>query len=149
VSGGDVLFAARYRVVCDRQWRVRQAEVEVIGDERRLRLTADGHGTWLDADGRRVPALDGAVDIDLSISPFTNTLPIRRLDPQPGDAVDIVAAYIRVPELTVAPDPQRYTCLERRARYRYASLDSDFVRDIETDRHGLVTAYPGLFRRTL
>ena len=50
-------------------------------------------------------------------------------------------------ELTVTKDPQRYSCIESRARYRYESLDSDFVREIETDRDGLVVIYPGLFRR--
>jgi hypothetical protein len=58
--------------------------------------------------------LNGAIDIDLSISPFTNTLPIRRMDLAPGNSADIVAAYIRVPELTATRDPQRYTCIERR-----------------------------------
>ena len=49
VSGGDGRFAARYRVVCDLGWRVRLGEVELIGVERRLRLSSDGQGHWLDA----------------------------------------------------------------------------------------------------
>ena len=59
---------------------------------------------------------------------------------------NIAAADIRVPELTVTKDPQRYSCIESRARYLYESLDSDFVRKIETDRDGLVGIYSGLFR---
>jgi hypothetical protein len=46
-------------------------------------------------------------------------------------------------------DPQRYTCLEPLKRYRYESIDSDFTRDIEVDRSGLVVTYPGLFRRLM
>ena len=42
ISDGDGRFAVRYRVVCDLGWRVRRAEVELIGDERRLQLSADG-----------------------------------------------------------------------------------------------------------
>jgi hypothetical protein len=147
LSGGDELFAARYRVTCDLAWRVRRAEVELIGAERRLQLSSGGRGHWMDTTGSPLNELDGAIDIDLSISPFTNTLPIRRLDLQPGQAVEIVVAYIRVPELTVTRDPQRYTCIESRRRYRYESLDSDFVREIDTDADGLVVTYPGLFRR--
>jgi len=146
ISDDDGKFAARYRVVCDPGWRVRLAEVELIGVERRLRLSSDGQGHWLDAQAKPLHDLDGAADIDLSISPFTNTLPIRRLDLAPGQSADIAAAYIRVPELTVTKDPQRYSCIENRARYRYESLDSDFVREIETDRDGLVVIYPGLYR---
>jgi hypothetical protein len=147
LSGGDQLFAARYRVTCDLAWRVRSAEVELIGSPGRLQLSADGQGHWLDASANPLPELDGAIDIDLSISPFTNTLPIRRLDLQSGQSVDIVAAYIRVPELTVTRDPQRYICRQRRAQFRYESLDSDFASDIETDQDGLVVTYAGLFRR--
>ena len=55
--------------------------------------------------------------------------------------------YISLPEFTVTTDPQRYTCLEPGRRYRYESLDSDFVREIEVDAQGLVVTYPGLFRR--
>jgi len=166
LSGGEQLFAARYRVICDAGRRVRRAEVELIGDERRLQLSSDAQGSWRDGVGKPLPQLDGAIDVDLSISPFTNTLPIRRLDLESGQSADIVVAYIQIPEMTVTSDPQRYTCLERlggraplqgssyspseamaRARYRYESLDSDFVREIETDQDGLVLTYPGLFRR--
>jgi len=91
--------------------------------------------------------LSDAVDIDLAVSPFTNTLPIRRLRLEEGETADIVTAYISSPGAEVLADPQRYTCLKKNALYRYASLDSDFTRDIEVDEQGLVTLYPGLFRR--
>jgi len=146
-SGGPVRFAARYRVLCDALWRTREVEVELIGEPLRLSVTADGEGRWFDAVGARLPSLDGAIDIDISATPFTNTLPIRRLDPAEGTAVDIRTAYLRLPELTLSSDPQRYTCLDRGRRYRYESLSGDFSREIEIDENGLVTLYPGLFRR--
>jgi hypothetical protein len=55
----------------------------------------------------RRPDLAGAVDIDISVSPFTNTLPIRRLRLARGLAADLTMAYVRVPELIDVPDPQR------------------------------------------
>jgi hypothetical protein len=85
----------------------------------------------------------------LSITPFTNTLPIRRLDVAEGQRADIRAVYFRLPELSVTIDRQRYTCLKRGHQYRYESLDSDFSRDIDIDPDGLVVTYPGLFRRVL
>ena len=149
VSAGDHAYAVHYQITCDAAWRVRRAEIRAVGDERPLRLTADGAGHWFDEVGNALPHLDGAIDIDLSISPFTNTLPIRRLGLQPGQSAEIRAVYIRAPELSVTTDPQRYTCLVTPKRYRYESLDSDFVREIETDDDGLVLTYPGLFRRIL
>jgi uncharacterized protein len=140
-------FAARFRILCDGAWRVRKVEASVIGDARRIELASDGAGHWRDGAGAALPHLEGAVDVDLPITPFTNTLPIRRLGLSTCQSADIRVAYIRLPEFTVETDPQRYICLEAGRRYRYESLDSDFVREIDIDADGLVVTYPGLFRR--
>jgi uncharacterized protein len=142
-------FAVRYRLSCDAGWRLVHVDLELIGSGRTLTLNSDGSGTWRDGHGRELPDIAGAIDIDISVSPFTNTLPIRRLQLARGKAADLRMTYIRVPELSVAPDPQRYTCLEPGRLYRYDSLDSDFTRDIEVDGRGLVVSYPGLFKRVL
>lgn len=158
-SADDAIFALRYRIRCDQSWRVRSAEVAIVGDNRELEITADGKGNWFDASGKPMPKLNGALDIDLSATPFTNTIPIRRLKLRAGQSADIVTVYIlvhaeagtaaRPTGLTLSTDAQRYTCLVPRKRYRYESIDSDFTRDIELDRHALVVTYPGLFRRLL
>lgn len=138
-------YAARYRVTCDRRWHLRLLEVEVLG-RAPFRLQSDGEGGWCGHDGTLIDHLNGAIDIDLPATPFTNTLPIRRLKLQPGQSADIVTAYVSFPDLTVQPDPQRYTCLDWH-RYRYESRDSDFVAEVTIDDDGLVVDYPGLFRR--
>jgi hypothetical protein len=148
-SEEDFQFAARFRILCDGAWRVKKVEAGVIGDDRHIELSSDGAGRWRDGRGEPLPHLEGAVDVDLPITPFTNTLPIRRLGLGAGQSADIRVAYIRLPEFTVETDPQRYICLEPGRRYRYESLDSDFVREIDIDADGLVVTYPGLFRRVL
>jgi hypothetical protein len=148
-SANDSVFAIRYRVRCDKSWRVRSAEVAMVDDNHKIEIAGDGKGNWSDPSGKALPKLAGAIDIDLSASPFTNTLPIRRLKLRAGQSAEIVTVYILVPALTMTTDPQRYTCLEPLKRYRYESIDSDFTRDIEVDRRGLVVTYPGLFRRLL
>ena len=147
-SVGSKKFAIQYRVRCDRSWCVRSAEIGLIGDGRKIEISGDGKGNWSDASGKPLPKLTGAIDIDLSVTPFTNTLPIRRLKLKVGQAAEIATVYIVAPALTLTTDPQRYTRLGER-RYRYESLDSDFTRNIEVDRRGLVVKYPGLFRRSL
>lgn len=113
-------------------------------DGREVRLARSASGVWT-VDGTPRPDLAAAVDIDLSFSPFTNTLPIRRL-PWNGDpSHDIVTAYL-TRELEVLPDPQRYTRLSEH-HYLYESRDSDFRREITVDADGLVIDHPGLFRR--
>jgi hypothetical protein len=140
-------FAARFRIVCDSAWRVRTVEAGLVGDDRTIALTSDAAGHWWDGSGAALPHLDGCIDVDLPITPFTNTLPIRRLGLRAGESADLRVVYIVLPEFTVTTDPQRYICVEPPRRYTYESLDSDFVRDIEVDDDGLVVTYPGLFRR--
>ena len=111
---------------------------------------ADGAGRWTTASGDALPVLDGCIDVDISATPFTNTLPIRRLALHPGEARDLDVEYVSVPDLAVMLDGQRYTCLERGTQgglYVYASLDSAFRADLAVDADGLVLDYPELFRR--
>jgi hypothetical protein len=145
----DDAFAARYRILCDRSWTVRKVEIGQIGHDRTVELWNDGAGNWADAPGTPLAQLKGAIDIDISITPFTNTLPIRRLRLQTGQSEEILAVYVQLPGLTVTTDRQRYTYLEPGRIYRYESIDSEFTRDIEVDDQGLVVTYPGLFRRVL
>jgi hypothetical protein len=148
-SVDDNAFAARYQIHCDASWRVNKVEIAEIGSDLTTQLASDGIGSWVDRSGAAMPQLGGAVDIDISITPFTNTLPIRRLNLRTGQSEEILTVYIRVPGLSITTDRQRYTCLETGRRYRYESLDSDFTREIEIDVNGLVVIYPGLFRRVL
>ncbi|HXU91962.1 MAG TPA: putative glycolipid-binding domain-containing protein [Methylomirabilota bacterium] len=140
-------YAVRYRVECDAEWRCREVDVEIVDSGRTVRLRGDGRGRWTDGEGARLPHLDGAIDVDLSITPFTNTLSIRRLDLAAGDAREIAVVYVRAPALRVDLDHQRYICVEPRRRYRYEAVDGTFAADIEVDADGLVLTYPGLFRR--
>jgi uncharacterized protein len=144
---GSERFAVRYMIDCEGSWSLRQARLELIGADSAIELRRADNGKWSDGSGRSLPHLDGATDLDLSVTPFTNTLPIQRLRLRAGESAEILTAYVRFPEQTVTTDPQRYTCLEPMRRYRYESLDSDFVREVEVDADGLVLIYPGLFRR--
>jgi uncharacterized protein len=141
------VFAARYKLLCDAGWRVRKVEITEIGSDRSVQLVSNGAGNWVDGSGAAQPQLESAIDVDISITPFTNTLPIRRLNLHSGQSQEILAVYIQLPGVAITTDRQRYTCLEAGRRYRYESVDSDFIREIEVDAHGLVTNYPGLFRR--
>ncbi|HJU11407.1 MAG TPA: putative glycolipid-binding domain-containing protein [Candidatus Binataceae bacterium] len=147
-SVDDRLFAVRYQIICDAQWRVKRIGVGEVGSERAIEFVSDGAGKWVDGSGASQPQLATAIDVDISITPFTNTLPIRRLHLQKGESREIVVVYIQLPNLSMTTDRQRYTCLDAR-HYLYESVDSDFKREIEVDGRGLVTEYPGLFRRIL
>lgn len=143
-------FRARYTIQCDARWRVRELRIDMLdAANRRLDLMSDGAGHWSDGAGEPLPGLAGCFDVDISATPFTNTLPIRRLALAPGAAADVNVVYVALPELTAAPGMQRYTRLDdgAGARYRFHSRSHDFTAELPVDADGLVLDYPGLFRR--
>ena len=161
VADGSILgveeqepFRVRYEIHCDKHWRVRTVLVSVLGrTTQTLSLETDGKGNWTSEIGVELTSLRGCLDVDISATPFTNTLPIRRLTLNPGQSALLRMVYISIPQMQVAAVEQRYTCLEKTAeggRYLYESLEdgvSVFTAELTVDVDGLVVDYPGLFRR--
>ena len=137
---GGAPFRARYTVQCDAAWHVRALRIDMLDEtNRRLDLYSDGAGHWTDDAGADLPGLAGCFDIDISATPFTNTLPIRRLALAPGAAADITVVYVELPALAVRPEMQRYACLSADlARYRFESRDGSFSAELPVDANWLV-----------
>lgn len=135
-----------YEVHCDPTWRTHRVQVKTtMGAEvRDLSLTVKAHGAWrLSGDERS--DLGDCVDVDLGITPATNTLPIRRLDLPIGRSHDVTAAWIKFPDLTVTPLRQRYARLNENS-YRYES-GTGFSANILVDELGLAIDYAGGWKR--
>lgn len=124
-----------YAVRVDEEWRTRSVEVRSNGSD--LELSSDGAGGW------SVPDLDGCTDVDLAFTPATNTLPIRRSALDVGGVLDLDAAWVRFPELTVERLSQRY---ERLAEARYLYSSNDFRAELAVDGNALVLEYEGFWR---
>jgi hypothetical protein len=150
VEGGRP-WAVRYTLHCDAGWRTRELAVSSLdGDGATLALTGDGTGRWTGAGDERLAALDGCLDVDLSSTAFTNTLPIRRLGMVPGWSEEIVVVYVAVPGLDVSVARQRYRCLAwgpDGGRYRFEDPASGFIAEIDVDGDGVVVEYPHVARR--
>ena len=137
----------RYRIDCDPRWHTRSALIEGEANGRPVRfdLTADGAGQWA-RDGSALPALAGALDVDLGFTLATNTLPIRRLALAVGESAPVRSAWLRFPELRLEPLEQTYT-REAEQVYRYlAQVDGEpFSAQLDTDAFGRVLRYEGLW----
>lgn len=139
----------RYQVACDGNWVTRGVAltVEVAhGSPTVIELRSDGRGHWSNSDGSPLPQLEGCIDVDLTVTPFTNTLPIRRLGLQPGQGETIRVVWIDAESLRIVPETQVYTAIEPGV-VRFEVPASGFHRDLEIDGDGLVVRYPGLFSR--
>lgn len=149
VLEGDVVLvldgapaSARYEVTVDAAWLTRRVGVRLEqGSDpvRELAIEADGLGRW-SVGGQERPDLYGCTDVDLGISPSTNTLPIRRLDEVgAGVATEVRAAWVRFPELTVEVLDQVY---ERLGLNRWLYLSGeDFRAELLVDDLGVVITY--------
>lgn len=145
-------YGGHYFVRADPQFRTREVRVEYV-DGPRLHVETDGEGNWNDTIGRRqLPHLDGCIDVDIGITPATNTLPIKRLMLPAKESAEIAAAYVPLPDQVdgdFLPQraEQRYTCLVPGQIYKYEGLFRAFTADLEVDEFGLVLDYPNTFRR--
>ncbi|MGZ3582462.1 MAG: putative glycolipid-binding domain-containing protein [Ktedonobacterales bacterium] len=154
VTFGGRPAEASYEVVCDEQWQTKIAVVSLTmaGQQRTLRLAVDDERRWW-ADGQELPELQGCVDVDLGVTPATNTLPIRRLGLDTGASALVTAAWVRFPSLEVSPLVQGYTRLDAE-HYRYESGEDleqggepAFTAELLVDDAGLVLEYEGLWQR--
>jgi hypothetical protein len=99
-------------------------------------------------NGKLRPDLDGAEEPDLSVTPFCNTIPIRRAPERPGASLTLATAFIDGPALTVARSSQRYDRQgPGRVRYVDLGLSRGFEADLLVDGAGLVLRYEHLFER--
>ena len=147
VEEAGVRARLAYAIDCDQEWRTRSALItgEASGRPVRFALGANGTGEWT-RDGTLVPALSGAIDVDLGFTPATNTLPIRRLQLEVGESAPVTSAWLRFPELVLQPLEQTYT-RESENRFRYhAIVDAEsFTALLDTDAFGRVLHYEGLW----
>lgn len=134
-------FVVQYEVRCDSSWHARRTWIDVSSppERRQLTLSVDQAGRWT-ADDEAMDELEGLIDIDLGVTPSTNTLPIRRLDLDIGESADVTAVWVRLPNLHVSRLAQRYRRIST-DEYEYSSRGGEFEARLHVDEHGLVTRY--------
>lgn len=131
-------------------WNFASARVVLyFGNEEHEAYISRNQEGWVVNGGQR-PDLAHCRDIDLEISAFTNSLPIRRLNPEPNQEETIEVAYLSAPGLEIAPARQIYTRLDEQTpprRFRFSTGSGDFSAGLTVDGDGLVEDYDGLFER--
>jgi hypothetical protein len=159
-SGGAVLSgmavfhegaptALAYVVRADRDWRTFEAYVH--GGRGReaidLRLRRDDAGTWTLNDVP-CPAVQGCIDLDLSFTPATNLLPLRRLSLPVGQSAEVRSAWLEWPEVRLTALQQRYS-RKTETEYHYESdlpRGELFRTTLRVHPDGWVLDYGGLWQ---
>lgn len=152
VGARETKYGAFYSVRTDELFRTREVRVQYASGSV-LHIEADGCGNWLDlVAGSSLEHLNGCIDVDIGVTPATNTLPIKRLNLSVDENREILAAYVPLPSqiedgFIPTRAEQRYTCLEVGRLYRYEGLFRSFTAELKIDGAGIVLDYPDTFKR--
>jgi len=132
-------FGLSYEIMVDRKFEPQSLVVEKteLGRMSRKEIV-QRHGAWF-IDGKERRDLRDCIDIDMEVSPVTNTIPIRHVGLRIGEKVDLHVVWVRFPTLEVMSMQQSYKHLGPRA-YLYQS-STGFSARIKVDAFGLVTRY--------
>ena len=140
------VYKTEYHIKTNAQWHTLLAEIDhrTTKGTLQFRLESDGKGNWTE-NGNPAGRFKGCLDVDIALTPFTNTLPLNRLHLKKGGSEIIRVIHFNLPENKVKALKQKYTRLSK--YYRYENVPNDFEATIEVDELGFVCDYPGLFKR--
>lgn len=136
-----------YKLEINKKWEIQTVEINLQSDSSFyifLHKNKDNH--WTNEKGEILNQLNNCTDIDITLTPFTNSLPINRLKLDVGESKEIEVAYFDLPSNKFSPAKQRYTNLGN-GIYKYESLASGFTANLQVDTEGLVLDYPGIWHR--
>ncbi|WLR42066.1 putative glycolipid-binding domain-containing protein [Bacillus carboniphilus] len=142
-------YKRSYLLVLGKDWCTRKVEVYDQENNENICLHSNRVGNWFQGDSH-LKQLDGAIDVDISITPFSNSLPINRLKWVKDQTRTLEMVYINALSFEVEKIEQQYTYLgefSEGRKFQYRCRDYNTV--ITVDDHGLVLQYPGVFNRKL
>ncbi|WP_420148433.1 putative glycolipid-binding domain-containing protein [Spirosoma sp.] len=142
------IYRVEYVIETNPDWVTLRCDITAQLDHSRkvLRFRSDGHGNWWLND-KPAEQFRGCTDVDIPLTPFTNTLPINRLKLAEQESQQIQVLYVDLLADDIKSVRQNYTRLSNTG-YKYENVPNDFEAVITVDPLGLVVDYPELFFRT-
>jgi hypothetical protein len=143
----DKVYSVNYRIKINQHWETIFFEIksDINGRLKRISYSSNGKGNW-NQNGKPISRFTGCIDIDISVTPFTNSLPVNRLNLPEHAQAEISVLYVDVLGQVEKKVSQKYTRLSQSA-YKYENIPNDFEAIISVDQQGLVIDYPGLFKK--
>ncbi|MGN2634787.1 putative glycolipid-binding domain-containing protein [Nocardia takedensis] len=141
-------FSASYDLVTDENGVTKRLSLRATtaAGERHASIARDEEDYWLvDAGGSHIRStFGGALDVDVVLSPFFNTLPIRRFGLQHAvEDVHVPVVYVRLPDLLV----QEASLVYSSGTDGISVLSPVSSATVTVDADGFLLDYPGLAER--
>ena len=145
---GEKIYHVEYHIKTNAQWQTLSVEIKSRHSNKteHLYYNSDGKGNWK-VNGQAAEQFNGCIDVDIPLTPFTNTLPINCLQLKQGNEKEIRVLYFDLLENEIKAVSQKYSRLSKTV-YHYENIPNDFEADITVDENGFVVDYPALFVRT-
>lgn len=142
------IYRVEYDIITNRNWGTTFVKIKSQQNNQfeNFTLESDGKGNWK-LGGKSNAEFEGCLDVDIPLTPFTNTLPINRLKLNVNENKVIKVIYIDLLQQKITPVKQKYTRTSN-TEYHYENIPNDFEAKITVDDLGLVVDYPSLFVRT-
>lgn len=151
-SATNPAFSASYDLVTDDSGATKRLSLDlsVAERERQMSIARDEENMWLitDHQGESRGAFNGALDVDVVLSPFFNALPIRRTGlHHHAESLAVPVIYVYLPELTVAPATVTYSSPDPGCGEGIKLHSPVAETTIVVDDDGFIIDYPGLAAR--
>ena len=142
------IYYVAYKIKTNYNWETLFFEVHSRHSNQTQVITCegDGKGNWK-SEGKELVQFKGCIDIDIPLTPFTNSLPINRLRLSDKQTQQIEVIYLDLLEQKITAVKQKYTRTSE-SEYHYENVPNDFEANIQVDEDGFVVDYPLLFART-
>jgi hypothetical protein len=145
-----------YEIVSDKYWKTRSIKIsQQMPDNKNMSidLRVSREQNWREYDTYTSPHrstiidfVSGLYDVDLQVTPSTNSLPINRLGLKEGESQKIDVVWIGFPELTLDRQEQKYSRINNRY-YKFEIPSTGFRAQLEVDKLGFVINYDTLWHR--
>ncbi|SMO74111.1 hypothetical protein SAMN06265171_1064 [Chryseobacterium rhizoplanae] len=142
----DKIYTVDYRMFIDKNWIVQNFLIE--SEVNKVKTTLEGkrlQNQWT-INNVVNPEFNHFKFIDISLTPFTNTLPINNLNLPENSSQKIDVIYIDILNQHIRPVQQQYTKTASH-QYLYENIENDFKAEVSVDESGLVISYPELFEK--
>lgn len=144
----EQIYRVEYLLKLNQSWETSYCylEAQFNNDVKKFAFEKTHHKWSL--NGAYLATFDGCTDVDISLTPFTNSLPINRLHLNVGQEETIDVIHIDILEDNIKHVQQKYRRLSHDV-WKYQNIPTDFEAEIKVDDDGFVIDYPQLFTRTL
>ncbi|HYF70902.1 MAG TPA: putative glycolipid-binding domain-containing protein [Ohtaekwangia sp.] len=105
----EKIYRVAYTIKLNNLWQVNYCIIKTQFDNRIKTIKFLSNQDKWSLDGKYFPEFDGCTDVDIPLTPFTNSLPINRLKLSEGEAKEIDVIYIDLLEDNIKRVKQKYS----------------------------------------